>query len=215
MIILSTDSKPNPIEVRGIFLGIKLHFDPSKTYDAFKYKFKGPYCKRETFLSSRDKYHYEKLATKYNKHNDVILYSLANIISGKTWIREADENTYLEWTAKMQRLNYTFDEDIKTLHDEAENENIDCFDNVIIPKDANDGKLPLIYRLYQSDKITLETLVILDTICDYTKNLDSKISDPLKIASEISSLIRAYKPFLNSIMKLEKNTATIIKLFTK
>jgi len=215
MIVLSTDSKPTPIQVRGIFLSIKLHFDVSKSYDAFKYKFKGPYCKRETFLSSRDKYQYEKLATKYKKSNDIILYSLANIISGKTWVGEADENCYLEWTSKIQRINYTFDQDILTLKDAADDEGIDCFDNTIIPKNTNDGDLPLIYRLYQSDKIALETLVVLDTICDYTKDLENKISDPLKISHEISSLVKAYKPFLTSILKLEKNTATIIKSFTK
>ena len=49
MITLSTESC-TPMDAWSTFTAMTLHFNSERDYDAFKFNFKGPRCKRETFI---------------------------------------------------------------------------------------------------------------------------------------------------------------------
>ena len=90
MITLSTETNTSPLDAWSTFTAINLHFNTERDYDAFKYNFKGPRCKRETFMTHKNRFQFEKLAKDYPNRNDIILYSVANMINGNKWIVQPD-----------------------------------------------------------------------------------------------------------------------------
>jgi hypothetical protein len=54
---------------------------------------------------------------------------------------------------------------------------------------------PQILKEYLKDNISIETFVILDRILGFTKDWDSKLSDP--VWETVSMRMKKYSPFLN------------------
>lgn len=211
MITLSTESC-TPMDAWSTFTAMSLHFNSERDYDAFKFNFKGPRCKRETFMGHKNRYQFEKLAKTYPKRNDVILYSLANILAGNKWIGECNEGAYNTWTGKIQALDYNFKTDVMWLGEEAEKESL-TFDECFIPPDLNDS--PLIYRLYVEGKMTIETLAIFENMLNFTPRLNKELKDPLDVSKGTSFLVSKYAPFLVHTTDLKKYTENILSVFTK
>jgi hypothetical protein len=184
-----------------------LHFKKGSSYDAFKFNFKGPRLKKETFLAHKNRYEFEKLARAFPKKNDLILYFLSNILQNKSWINNMSRNTYDEYLGSIQSLQYTFKSDMNVLREHCNN-----FDDAFVPRCA--GEIPVIYKLYQSDAICLNSLVVLDYLIQYTSKISKNFNDPLGILSDITFKIIKYKPFLRSEMNVEKSKNIIISLFT-
>lgn len=207
MINLSTETNASPFEVWSIYTAMCLHFKKGSSYDAFKFNFKGPRLKKETFLAHKNRYEFEKLARAYPKKNDLILYFLSNLLANKTWINNMTRNTYDEYLGSIQSMQYVFKSDMNVLRQHCDN-----FDDAFAPQCA--GEIPVIYKLYQSDAICLNTLAVLDTLVQYTLTIGKKCNDPLGIISDISFKIAKYKPFLRSEMNVEKYKNIIISLFT-
>lgn len=211
MICLSTESNIAPFDVWSIYTAINLHFKKGGSYDAFKFNFKGPRLKRETFMANRNRYSFEKLARAYPKKNDLICYFMSNVIAGNVWINNMSDATYAEWRARIQSLDYRFNSEMSDVLTIAQR-NSYSFDELFNPRDKSD--VPAIYKLYQAEKVSLESLVILDNLLQYTKSINKNLSDPLEISSDISHRIIKYKPFLRSEMNVEKHKTIVINLFT-
>lgn len=211
MICLSTETGVAPFDVWSIYTSINLHFKKGGSYDAFKFNFKGPRLKRETFMANRNRYSFEKLARSYPKKNDLICYFMSNVIAGNVWINNMNEGTYSEWNARIQALDYRFKNEMSDAAMLAQR-NSYSFDELFNPRDKSD--VPAIYKLYQAEKVSLESLVILDNLLNYTKSINKNLSDPLEISSDISHRIIKYKPFLRSEMNVEKHKEIVINLFT-
>lgn len=210
MITLNTESC-TPMDAWSTFTAMSLHFNSERDYDAFKFNFKGPRCKRETFMSHKNRYQFEKLAKSYPKRNDVILYSLANILDGNKWIGECNSGAYDKWTAKIQALDYNFKTDVSTLGEEAEKESL-TFDQCLIPEDLSEP--PLIYKLYVEGKVNIETLVIFENMLSFTPRLNKELKDPLDVSRGTSFLVSKYAPFLVHAANLKKYTENILSVFT-
>ena len=211
MITLNNESC-TPIDAWSTFTSMNLHFNPERDYDAFKFNFKGPKCKRDTFMGHKNRYQFEKLAKKYPKRNDVILYSLSNILEGNKWIGQCNEGVYNNWTGKIQALDYNFKTDVGTLSEEAEKESL-SFDQCFLPDDLSES--PLIYRLYTEKKISIETLAIFENMLSFTSRLNKKLIDPLEVSKGTSFLVSRYAPFLVHSVDLKKYTENILSVFTK
>jgi len=211
LICLSTESNIAPFDVWSIYTAINLHFKKGGSYDAFKFNFKGPRLKRETFMANRNRYSFEKLARAYTKKNDLICYFMSNVIAGNVWINNMNDSTYTEWCARIQALDYRFNSEMSDVLTIAQRNNY-SFDELFNPRDKSD--VPAIYKLYQAEKVSLESLVILDNLLQYTKSINKNLSDPLEISSDISHRIIKYKPFLRSEMNVEKHKTIVINLFT-
>ena len=211
MICLSTETGVAPFDVWSIYTAINLHFKKGGSYDAFKFNFKGPRLKRETFMANRNRYAFEKLARTYPKKTDLICYFTSNVIAGQTWINNMTDAIYAEWCARIQALDYRFKDEMSAAADAAVRNGY-TFDMMFSPKDKSE--VPAIYKLYQAEKVSLESLAILDNLIGFTKSINKNLSDPLEISSDISHRIIKYKPFLRSEMNAEKHKNIVINLFT-
>jgi hypothetical protein len=208
MICNESLEKISPMDAWTIYTSCKLHFSPDKNFNAFDYNFKGPRCRRETFNAMNNRYHYEKIAKQCGNRKNTIEYFVSNIIQDKTWIGDMNIEIYENWKGKLQNMSYRFRQDLNIIKDCEER-----FDRAIMPEDSS--QIPLIYRLYKSGEISLETLACLELLVSYTSGLNKKLSDPLDISRVISHRVSRYAPFLKKAFDRKKYQDIAILLFTQ
>ena len=205
--MVSENYRVSPPEVWNIACATRLHFAEGK-YDAFKFNFKMPY-RNGAFDSRRDRYFYEKIARQYTNKKMCIEFFLSNIIAGKTWIGDMTAETHSIWQNKMQSILYIFKNDISECKNYCDQKNIQ-FDDMF----SGDEELPHIFKLYMSEKISLETLCILDILCNYCAHINKIGSDPMGLLKETSRIVVSYKPFLLSRINKQKYKEIVINTFT-
>jgi hypothetical protein len=168
------------------YLAVNNHFK-QKSYDFFKYHGKVN-VKSTSYEVRKDKYFFEKASRKF-KRDDFVKYIVANFTKGNTWIGELltpkHEIEYKKWRKKIESLSYTFKEELSHTYDKESN-----FNHLFV---IEDGKHPLLFRLFQRGRVSLETLVILDDLVHFTKHWSRK--DDM-ILNETITLIKKYRPFL-------------------
>lgn len=189
----------DPYEVYKLYLALKLHFttekyDITKTRGAVK-------ASQEAFLRRKDIISIRRLAKDY-KHKEVIDFLVANFVSGDKWggmfDTEASE-VYKEWKARKSRRDYQFEQDVDLIKLEMEKQNISN------PFDG-EGQHSLVYRLYLGKKITVETIVSLDKLFNFSHNDNDDI-----FLKDISLLIRKYRPFVKLTDKMRYVGETLYK----
>lgn len=190
-----------------LYLALKTHFFTEK-YDFFKFHGKIK-ASKESFEKRRDKYYFKKLAIKYNKDSLVELF-IANFVKEKYWvgdlIKNGEEN-YVSWKRAMGSLSYNFKQEVSMILDEVENFN-ELFK-------VESGQHPIILKYYIAQKISLETLCILNNRLNFSKHFDRDIQENF-IWPQIKLKIVKYTPFIfydekkfNEILKnLVLDTAT-------
>ena len=189
------------------YLALKQHFR-SKSYDFFKYNGKVR-ATELSYESRKDKYFFEKASKKFSREEfvDYIVANMAN--SSDSWIgnllQENNQTNYKNWKKVVESLTYTFSEDIGVLYDYEED-----FNKALT---MSDGQHPVLFRLYLRKKISLETMVILDELVNYSGSW-YKYNDI--IMNEFVDTMRKYKPFLLNRVPLDKQKykRIVLKNFT-
>ena len=177
----------DPFESYKLYNALKLHFETD--YDAVKYNFKSN-VSSQSFLKRRDKYFFAKIAKQYEK--DLKGYYIANFKHGISYVgemvNEVGEKNYIEHKKTLESLTRVFQNDINKLSEQKME-----FDNLF---KSQDGQHPLIIQLWMQEEITLETVVILNSLIGFIPRESKKISDTL-IWPDIKRKIEKYTPFVN------------------
>jgi hypothetical protein len=175
--------------VYKMYLALKLHFTTDK-YDVIKQRGKVR-ASRQAFAKRKDLYSIKKVSKTYSDE-EVANFLVANFVSGDRWggmfDSEAGE-TYIQWKKKMESLTYIFSSELDNLLLELEEKGFNYAFEI------SNGQHPYIIKCYLRKSISLETLLILDSICPFMDKFDNEISDNI-LWPDISRLIRKYKPFL-------------------
>ena len=178
-----------PFDAYRCYLSLKNHFTKDH-YDYHKYGGKTRATK-QAFYKRKDRFWFEKFARKKND-KEVEEFFVSNFVSSTDpstmWIGEMireGEVRYTDWKKKVQSMSYTFKEEINTLFENKQ------LDEIF---DCSRGH-PLILKSYLRGDTSLETLVICDRIFEYRKNFDKRLNDP--VLETVSCKIKKYKPFLN------------------
>jgi len=191
-------------------MAIKLHFDKG-SFDAFKFNFKGPRLSQRAFDARKDRYFFEKVARKYPTKEETICFFLSNFLEGNCWVGSMNDSAPMNWTAKMQRLQYTFSGDMSVLRDECDKVSF-SFDDALTP--SCDRPVPLVIHLYQRQKISLESVIVLDVMLDFITRINKVVKDPLGMFEEMFHKMIRYKPFIEARVDIEKSKLIVIKSFT-
>ena len=177
----------DPFESYKLYNALKLHFETD--YDAVKYNFKSN-VSSQSFFKRRDKYFFAKIAKQYEK--DLKGYYIANFKHGVSYVgemvNEVGEKNYIEHKKTLESLTRVFQNDINKLSEQKME-----FDNLF---QSQDGQHPLIIQLWMQEEITLETVVILNSLIGFIPRESKKISDTL-IWPDIKRKIEKYTPFVN------------------
>lgn len=193
-----------PFQVWKCYLALKLHFTTT-SYDIVKHKGRVK-ASIDSFKIRKDFFLFKKLANTYTDE-EVINFLVANFVSGDQWggiFDSVSKERYLLWKKRIDSLFFTFSNDIDYLSCVL---NLPKFDEKII-FGIEKNEIPYIIKAYLSRKITLETLVILDKLFDFTKKFDAEMNEKI-IWPDISQLISKYKPFIKIKGKEEKYNAIL------
>ena len=172
-----------PYECYVDYLALKRHFT-TDSYDYFKYNGKVS-AKRDSFDKRKDQFFFEKLS----RHRDPHGLILANLIkSNDVWVRElvsdkAQQN-YNEWMKKTQSISRLLESELSCLNDD-----FDVNFRVVQTH-------PPLLKLYLSDRISLETLVILTTLTGCLGHWDKSMTNDV-LWSEVKKKIAKTKPFIH------------------
>ena len=179
-----------PIDVYKTYLAFKNHFT-KVSYNYFKYSGKSR-ASKEAYNNRKDRYFFERMSRKKNDE-EIKQYFLANFIEcddpNRLWIGEiisSGEDSYKSWTKRFQGLSYMFKSEVVVfIHKEN-------FQDLFTVKGQSH---PEVLKKHLQGALSIETMVILDMILDYTKDFDKKLTDP--VWETVSLKIKKYKPFLN------------------
>ena len=182
----------NGFEVYKIYLAVKLHFtSKARSYDFHKHLGRTT-ARLETFTKRRDRYFFHKLSKSYN-NNTIVDYFVSNFVTNTNlWVgdiigKTGDDN-YKQWSKKIEALHYYYEQDIDYILEQDYK-----FDDLF--KSIN-GQHPPILKMFLSKKINFETVLILDEILSFTKQLNKNINEKVLWPKLYDRMIR-YKSFLN------------------
>lgn len=179
----------DPYESYKLYNALKLHFESS--YDAVKYNFKTN-VSSQSFLKRKDKYFFAKLAKKYN--GNLKDFYVSQFINEQKYVGDMmdseAESYYATYKKIKESIHRMFSIDINKIIDI----NIGVkFDNLF---ESVDGQQPMIVQMWMQEDITLETVVILNSILGFIQREDSKISDTI-IWPDNKRKIEKYTPFVS------------------
>ena len=177
----------DPFESYKLYNALKLHFE-SDSYDAVKYNFKSNVSSK-SFFARKDKYFFAKLAKNYD--DKLLQYYIANFKNGVSYVgdmlNEGGETNFKEHMKIRESIHREFEKDINSLVDMDKE-----FDSFFEAKQTH----PLIIKLLMREEISLETVVILDSILGFMNREGKKITETI-IWPDISRKIMKYKPFVD------------------
>tara|TARA_R110002126_G_scaffold176323_2_gene324973 strand:+ start:873 stop:1487 length:615 start_codon:yes stop_codon:yes gene_type:complete len=173
------------------YLALKQHF--TSDYDYFKYNGKVR-AKSESFLKRNDKFFFRKLQKKYSKDELVEFFVSNFIVSGNNWIgnlisKESEDN-YANWRKSSESITYNFHNDLCWLSDYCSKNDISANDLIVVNKNDH----PILLKLFLQNKITTETVIILDSVLGFVRYWNAKIDDI--IWDEKKRLLNNYKSFV-------------------
>lgn len=181
-----------PYDVYRSYLALKLHFTTDQ-YDVIKQQGRVR-ASKQAFFKRTDLFSIKKIANDYSD-KEIVDFLVANFVSGDRWGGVFDseaKNTYLAWKKRIESITYTFQADLDKIAFEAEKIGATYYSFFM----SINGQLPKIVNMYLRQAISIETLVILNKLNNYTDELDLRLSDNI-IWPDVSRLIKKYSPFLN------------------
>lgn len=163
----------NAFTVYKYYMSIKLHFsDPKFNVFVNKGRIRGSV---DTFNARNDRMLFERLGRQFSTDKECIQYLAANFMYGNTDVvyNALDGMTnYQEYLRRKQSITKVFEDDLHKIINSGAR---------YTPDEFSGFKIPDVVQLLLAKKITLETIVILDSI--------DAIVDKLKQRSHISLLL--------------------------
>tara|TARA_B100001094_G_scaffold87481_1_gene83692 strand:+ start:222 stop:836 length:615 start_codon:yes stop_codon:yes gene_type:complete len=175
------------------YLAYKLHFTTDK-YDYTEHS--GMiHTKLETFTKRNDRYMFHKLSVKYNQ-DEIDDFMIANFLKkNKAWsgslLEKESHEIYLQYKRRTDSSSYFFKEDCSRILTTCDMDGIMPTDVVIV----RDGQHPILLRHCIGNKISTETLIIMDYHLNFIKDWQEKITDKI-VWPNFYKKITKFKPFL-------------------
>ena len=190
----------DPFDVYKLYNALKLHFE-NESYDAIKYNFKTT-VNPNSFFKRRDKYFFAKLG---KNQKDLQNFFVFNFIEDMKYVGDMmdieGQQNYTKHKRIHEALSREFEKDIN---------NIDTdFDNLLVVNNINTP--PLIIEKWMEEDVSLETVVILNSLTDFINKEGSKITETL-FWPDVSRKILKYSPFVN--FEKDKFVKIVKKRFT-
>jgi hypothetical protein len=176
------------IDTYLMYCALKAHFGKTD-YDFVTYHGKTR-IKRDSFYKRKDRGFFVKISKKYKTEENVKNYFVSNFIKdGKGYVSNFSDENYEEWKDKRANFYNQFTLEIGPF--------VENFNPIFFIKD---DEHPILLKEYLGKRVSLETLIILDELVEFTKTWNKKLSEDY-IWQDIKKLMNNYKRFLT----LDKN----------
>ncbi|MDP7366463.1 MAG: hypothetical protein QGH83_04295 [Candidatus Pacebacteria bacterium] len=172
-----------PIDVYLMYCALKAHFSRSN-YDFHKYGGKTK-ISRDSFWKRKDKYFFVKLTKKLDDNNSIQDYLLSNFVKDrKGYIANFNDENYEAWKDRRTNFYNIFSNELKPL--------VKDFEPLFQIKNNNHPKL---LKEFLGDRVSLETLIILDELVSFSKNWDKELKEDI-VWPDLKKMMKNYKGFL-------------------
>jgi len=176
------------IDVYLMYCAMKAHFGKTD-YDFVTYKGKTR-IKRDSFYKRKDRYFFVKISRKYKTQEDIKNYFVSNFIKdSKGYVSNFNDENYEEWKNKRANFYNQFTLEINPL--------VKNFNPIF---NIKSDEHPMLLKEYLGKRVSLETLIVLDDLVEFSKTWNNKLSED-HIWQDIKNLMNNYKRFLT----LDKN----------
>ena len=173
----------DPIDIYLMYCALKAHFS-RKDYDFLTYKGKSR-VSRASFWKRKDRFFFVKLSKKYNNYDDIKNYFVANFIVVRDgYIANFTDENYEIWKEKRSNFYDIFAEEIRPF--------VNDFNPIFKVKKSEH---PLLLKEYLGKRVSLETLIILDELLEFTKSWDRSMAEDY-VWYDVNKLLQKYKRFL-------------------
>ena len=188
-----------PIDVYLMYCAMKAHFGKTD-YNFIKYGGKSR-VSRNSFFKRKDRYFFVKLSKKYKTENEIRNYFIANfMMEQRGYVANFNDENYEKWQNKQNNFHDIFTNEIQPM--------IQDFNSLFEIKKSEHPKL---MKEYLGKRISLETLIILDELVEYSKKWNEHLKDDL-LWPDLKKLMNNYKWFLTFDKKQYRiNLLTMIK----
>ncbi len=190
----------DPFEVYKLYNALKLHFEQD-SYDAIKYNYKTT-VNPQSFFKRKDKYFFAKIG---KNQKDIQNFFVFNFIEDMKYVGDMmdieGQQNYTKHKKIHESLTREFEKDINTMTGQ--------FDDLLVVNNINTP--PKIIEMWMEEEVSLETVVILDSLTDFVYREGKKITETL-FWPDVSRKIIKYSPFVN--FSKEKCLDIIKKRFT-
>ena len=171
-----------PIDVYQMYCAMKAHFSKS-SYNFIKYGGKTK-VSRDSFWKRNDRYFFVKISKKYN-NDEIKDYLLSNFIQNRNgYIANFNDQNYENWLDRKMMFYNIFQQELKPY--------IKNFEPLF---EIKGGNHPTLLKEYLGKRVSLETMVILDELVDFSKKWDEQLGDDV-VWPDIKNLMKNYKGFL-------------------
>ena len=176
------------IDTYLMYCALKAHFGKTD-YDFVTYHGKTR-IKRDSFYKRKDRGFFVKISRKYKTEENVKNYFVSNFIKdSKGYVSNFSDENYEEWKDKRANFYNQFTLEIGPF--------VKNFNPIFFIKD---DEHPILLKEYLGKRVSLETLIILDELVEFSKTWNKKLSEDY-IWQDIKKLMNNYKRFLT----LDKN----------
>ena len=181
-----------PIDVYLMYCAMKAHFSKNN-YDFHKYGGKTK-VSRDSFWKRSDKYFFVKLAKKHDDRDSIQDYLVSNFIRDRRgYIANFNDENYKVWKDRKTDFYNIFFDELRPL--------VKDFEPLFQTKNNNHPKL---LKEFLGDRVSLETLIILDDLVDFSKRWDRELKEDI-VWPDLKKLMKNYKGFLT----IDKNRCRI------
>ena len=172
-----------PIDVYLMYCAMKAHFGKND-YDFITYNGKSR-VSRNSFYKRKDRYFFVKLSRKYKKSDDIKNYLVSNfIVEQRGYVANFNDRNYETWKDKRNNFYNIFTEEIRPF--------VNNFNPIF---EAKKNEHPLLLKEYLGKRVSIETLIVLEELVDFTKSWNRIMSEDY-IWYDIKKLMKNYKRFL-------------------
>ena len=172
-----------PIDVYLMYCAMKAHFSKND-YDFLTYKGKSR-VPRNSFYKRKDRIFFVKLSHKYEDYEDIKNYFVANFVTERNgYIANFNNENYKIWKDRRSNFYDIFTEEIRPF--------VKDFNPIFKVKNSEH---PFLLKEYLGKRVSLETLIILDELLEFTINWNRSLAEDY-IWYDINKLMKNYKRFL-------------------
>ena len=172
-----------PIDVYLMYCAMKAHFSKND-YDFFTYKGKSR-VSRNSFYKRKDRVFFVKLSRKYSEEEDLKNYMVANFIMDRRgYVANFNDENYEQWKEKRSNFYNIFTNEIRPL--------VKNFNPLF---EVKNSEHPILLKEYLGKRLSLETLIILDDLVNFSKTWDNRMAEDY-IWFDLKKLMNNYKRFL-------------------
>ena len=184
------------VDVYLMYCALKAHFQGDYDYHKFGGKTK---TKRESYYKRKDRFFFAKTAVKY-EDTEVLNYFVSNFIHDRSgYIANFTDKNYETWMNKRAMFYEIFSQEMQPF--------VKNFEPLF---ECESGQHPTLLKEYMGKRISLETMIVLDDLVEFSKKWDKELVWDDFVWPDVKKLMNNYKGFLT--INTDKYRMKLLKL---